>query len=1176
MSDPVALATEAQRAAADPKCDAFVVANAGTGKTKVLVDRVTRLLMTGAAPDRILCLTYTKAAASEMQERLFDRLGQWSVLPDEPLRQEIETATGTPPPQGDLPTARRLFARALETPGGLKVQTIHAFCERLIRQFPQESGVSPGFRVLDEAEAANLIAASRAGIARAAMEAPDSPAARAFELLAERVDDMTGDRLAGALTGKRLMLAAALDRLGGFEGVQAAIHARLDVDPADTESAVKEAAWAALPRAALEQARDALNAGAKTDVKAGAALDLALAAETGAMAFEYLVQACLTQAGDVPKNGVGTKGARAACPALIDLFGDREAPGGATETVLYTLDKLRRLNCAEMSCAVFALAEGLNASYERRKKARRALDYDDLIALARRLLQLSGAREWVRYKLDGGIGHILVDEAQDTAPPQWDLVAALTEEFFAGTGAEHELRTLFAVGDEKQSIYSFQGADPARFLEETRRYHALAEAGGRSPVMRPLQVSFRSAPAVLESVDAVLAGDVSAQLLPGGPPGGDIPVHRSARFDRETHPGAVELWAPVPVPEAPEEEDPWDPVDKPAPGNAQEQLAERIAATVKAWTQGGLEVAEGKSHRPAHAGDVMILLRRRSGFFYEIIRQLKKYGVPVAGADRLVLTDQQVVRDLLSLARFALLPEDDLSLAETLKSPLFDPCGKAAPPIDDEALFDLCHPREKHETVWKTLQKSGDPRFAEAKDTLADMLAQVGRLPPYAFFAHLLNHVGAEGESYRRRLLRRLGPEAEDPLEEFLNRALAHQGRDAPSLQRFVQEMERDSSEVKREMEGAGHAARVMTVHGSKGLEAPLVILPDTTQTPKARTLGLFEDEACGAIWSPYKGEDSPLAAGLRAAEEEKDYGEYLRLLYVAMTRARDRLIVCGYRHGRRGKPGSPTGEGRLDEGCWHQLVEAGLKRLGAEADERDGLEIARYGAPEHWLGAQTALDGGETALPGWIRRPAAEEQAALRSVAPSHIGEDMDADAPGFSPLEDESGRRWRRGSLIHKLLELLPEAAPERRTDAARQYLARQPELDGDEREEIKRAVFKVLDDPAFAPLFAPGSRAEVSVVGTAPELGPRSVNGQIDRLVVTGTDVLIVDYKTNRPPPEDAAGVDPAYATQLAAYRAVLRQIFPDRQVRCALLWTESGKLMEIPSDRLDAAIAGLAIS
>ncbi len=1176
MSDPVALATEAQRAAADPKRDAFVVANAGTGKTKVLVDRVTRLLMTSAAPDRILCLTYTKAAASEMQERLFDRLGQWSVLEDDPLRAEVEKATGAPPPQDDLPKARRLFARALETPGGLKVQTIHAFCERLIRQFPQESDVTPGFRVLEEAEAANLIAASRAEIARAALDAPDSPPAKAFELLAERVDDMTGDRLVSALTGERLMLGRALDRLGGFDGVQAAIYARLSVDPADTEQSVKEAAWNALPRAALERARDALNAGTKTDVKAGAALDLALAAETGALAFDFLAQACLTQAGDVPKNGTGTKGARAACSTLTDLFGDREAPGSATDAVLYTLDTLRRLNCAEMSRAVFALAEGLNASYERRKKARRALDYDDLIALARRLLQLSDARDWVRYKLDGGIDHILVDEAQDTAPDQWDLVAALTEEFFAGTGTEHDPRTLFAVGDEKQSIYSFQGADPARFLEETRRYHGLAEAGGRSPVMRPLQVSFRSAPSVLETVDAVFADEVAGQLLPNGPPGGDITAHRSARFDRETHPGAVELWAPVPVPEAPEAENPWTPVDAPSPGNAQEQLARRIAATVKGWIEGGLEVAEGKGHRPAHAGDVMILLRRRSGFFYEIIRQLKSHGVPVAGADRLVLTDQQVARDLLSLARFALLPEDDLSLAETLKSPLFHPCDKPEPPIDDAALFDLCHPRDRYQTVWEALRGTNDPRFTEAKDALADTLAQVGRLSPYAFFAHLLNHVGPEGESYRRRLLRRLGPEAEDPLEEFLNRALAHQGKDAPSLQRFVQEMERDSSEVKREMEGAGRSVRVMTVHGSKGLEAPLVILPDTTQTPKARTLGLFEDAACGAIWSPYKGEDAPLAADLRAAEEEKDYGEYLRLLYVAMTRARDRLIVCGYRHGRRGKPGLPTEEGRLDEGCWHQLVQAGLNRLGAEDAEREGLEISRHGADETWLGRGDERDGGGTPLPGWIRQPAAEEQAALRSVAPSHIDEDMDAAAPGFSPLEDESGRRWRRGSLIHKLLELLPEAAPGRRAAAAAQYLSRQPELDDAEREDITRAVFKVLDDPAFAPLFAPGSRAEVSVVGAAPELGPRSVNGEIDRLVVTETDVLIVDYKTNRPPPEDVADVDPAYATQLAAYRAVLRQVFPDRVIRCALLWTESGKLMEIPSDRLDAAIAGLTVS
>jgi len=1163
----VADANAAQLQAADPAIDAFVIANAGTGKTKVLVDRVTRLLLKGAAPDRILCLTYTKAAASEMQERLFDQLGAWSVEDDDALKAKLAGVTGRAPRDEDVPPARRLFARALETPGGLKVQTIHAFCERLLRQFPVEAGAPPGFDVLEDAEAARLAGAARGEIAERALTDPAGPEASALTVLAEQVDDRTSEALFRALVDERAALSEALAAHGGVSGAMDAVRARLGIEAGATPASARDSALAAAPRAAMERAADHLRSGTKTDVAAADRIDACLAAESPEAVYEALKALCLTRTGEVPVNGVGTKGARAACPTLVDLFGDRDAPGSLTQALLDAEAALRAIACAERTGALFTLAEAMIAAYERRKAARRALDFADLIELCRALLLQSEARDWVRYKLDGGIDHILVDEAQDTAPRQWELVDALAEEFFAGEGGHETPRSLFAVGDEKQSIYSFQGADPARFLAQVQQFIGRAEAASRPAEQIPMQTSFRSSPAILAAVDRVFRDeDAALRLLPGRPPGGDLPRHVSGRPDAADRPGAVELWPAVPVPDDPGEEDPWAPVDAPAPDNAPSRLAALIADAVKGWIEAGVEVWDRSVYRPMHAGDVMILLTRRGGLFYEIIRRLKLAGVEVAGADRLTLAEQQVVRDLLSIARFALLPEDDLSLAEALKSPLFHPCDRKIPPIDDDALFDLCHGRRSD--LWSALRATADPRFAEARDVLGALLGRVGIDPPYALFAGLLNRLGRDGASLKARVTRRLGREAEDALDEFLSRALAHQSAGAPSLQRFAQAMERESSDVKRELGPAGRAARVMTVHGAKGLEAPLVILPDTTMTPKSRSLGLFEDESCGFLWSPYKGEDPGPAATLREAADARGYGEYLRLLYVAMTRARDRLVVCGHRHGQAGRTG-----GRVDPDSWHARVEAALDGEAEPVDTPAGRGL-RLGADAAPASAAAAPAAAAAPLPDWIARPARVEADAPRVVAPSRLQVDEAEERPGFSPLEDEAGMRYRRGSLIHKLLEILPEAPPGERSEAARLFLERQPELDEAARADIADSVFRVLEHPEFSAVFGPGSRAEVSVSGGAPGL-PEGVvvNGQIDRLAVTDHAVLVVDYKTNRPPPETVADTDAAYLRQMAAYRAVLRDIFPGRSVACALLWTESATLMTLPDAALDDALAGL---
>jgi len=1163
MNDPIARASRQQAQAADPARDAFVIANAGSGKTKVLVDRVTRLLLDGARPDGVLCLTYTKAAASEMQERLFARLGEWAVLNDASLGAKLTELAGAETAESGLDKARRLFARALETPGGLKVQTIHAFCERLLRRFPLEAGVPPGFSVLEDSEAAALIAGARDALPARADREPQSGLAEALAFLAEEVADKESEAMMARLIEARPRHQAILRRLGGPEAAQRAVYERLNIDPGATPETIKAGAVANLPRESLERCAEALARGGANDVKAAPYLELAARADvTGA--YEALIAACFTKEGELIKKGLGGKQARQECPELAELFGDRESPGPVSQALLDGEAALARLTCARASAAAIALSGALTETYEAAKRIRRAVDFTDLIDRASLLLRQSDARDWVRYKLDGGIDHILIDEAQDTAPAQWDLVDALTEEFFAGEDERNPGRSLFAVGDEKQSIYSFQGAEPERFLSQTQDYVIRAQAARRPSEAFQLDVSFRSAPAVLGAVDAVFASETAIKILPDRPPGGDLARHESARPDRETRSGLVELWAPAPQPEPGPDEDPWTaPVDAPSPGSAPERLAEAIAAETSGWLDAGMIVWDrDEGDRPIRAGDVMILLRRRNAFFYEIIRQLKRAGVPVAGADRLTLTEQQAVRDLLALARFALQPEDDLSLAEALKSPWLHPAGAAQPPIDDAALFDLAYGRKGR--LWPALKACDDPRFAEARTLLQAMRGRVDIDTPYAFYAGLLNHVGADGISLRARILRRLGEEAEDALDEFLSRAMAHQSRGAPSLTRFVAEMSRDLSDIKREMSADASAVRVMTVHGAKGLESPVVILPDTTQKPAARMHGLFEDDDCGLIWSPYKSGEPELAAALRERREAREYGEYLRQLYVAMTRAKDRLLVCGYRHGKGG---------RVDDESWHALIHNALLTQGAVIETPFG-EGLRLGAPETMRAAAERASPAGAPTPDWLNAPWRDDsKPPRRRAAPSSLA-DMEAGGRAYSPLEDEVGERFLRGSIIHKLLEILPELPAETRETAAQTYLDRRAELDSAAREDILSSALSVLNDAQFAPLFGPGSRAEVSVVGGAEAL-PEGVviNGQVDRLVTSGDSVLVVDYKTNRPPPADPESVDPAYIRQMAAYRAVLANVFPGKAIRCALLWTETAHLMEIESERMDAALAWL---
>jgi ATP-dependent helicase/nuclease subunit A len=1111
--------------AADPGASVFVTANAGSGKTKVLVDRIARLLLEGSKPSAFLCITYTKAAAAEMQRRLFERLGAWCVADDATLAAELAKLGANP---ADLGAARALFARALETPGGLKIQTIHAFCERLLARFPLEAGVPPGFDIADEPRAAFLL-----GKARADAALSDAAPKQAFERFAARLTGDTLEALLDRLALRRGDFRRFAARLQGGASAEAALRNRHGVRD-DVEGLARsvrgQVDWNALARAA-----EALAGSSANDIKLGKRIEAALAAkDEGARAsIEAVLKIALKSDGDAYEKLV-TKTFAAQHAWLDAAMHELKALCEATREQLNAIDR------AEDAVAALKLALHLDRAYDAAKQRAGVLDFDDLIEHAQALLRRADAAPWVLYKLDGGLDHILIDEGQDTSPVQWELIAPLQDEFFAGRGARERIRTMFAVGDPKQSIYGFQGADPDRFLDEARKLLEHAMRAERKFAAPTLETSFRSSPEVLRAVDATFAD----KPLVRAPPGAFDEVRHLAW--RANEPGVVEVW-PLAMRPPPAQAMAWDaPLDVEFGASVHAHLAMTIARQIKAMIVAREAVWEKGAPRPMKAGDVLALVRTRGALFRELIKAFKRVGLPVAGADRMVLRDELAVEDCLALMRVALDPGDDLALACMLKGPWCDLDD------DDADIYPLAYGRAPGESLHQRLLASTTEKYASARAFVAELSARAGA-DAFAFLSWALESVH-DGQSGWRRVLGRLGPEARDPLEELLQRALKPSAHAAPSLQRFLYDIEFDAGQVKRELEAETDAVRVMTVHGAKGLEAPLVILPDATGpvSDKPDEGLMFED---GPYVSFRDKDDDSAVAKARAAHKQRMASEHWRLLYVAMTRARDRLIVCGAQRGN-----SKLGEA---EASWRAAVEQGLRTLGASPCETPFGEGLRYGAPLI-AEPQAAAEIDKPAQPAWLDAPFAAS-ARSSSAAPSRFAQ---FDPALFSP-RGAGQRRFRRGRLIHGLLERLPDIPAARRNEAGRAWLARQG-ADAAECESFTREALAVIEDRRWAGLFGPNSRAEAPIVGT---YSGAAVRGIVDRLAIDADTVTVLDFKTDRPAPASADLVPDAYVAQLALYREVLRAIFPGKSVSCALLWTEAPLLMEVPQAQLDRVLSGL---
>jgi len=1107
-------ATRAQITAARPDTSTWLSANAGSGKTRVLTDRVARLLLDKVEPQHILCLTYTKAAASEMQNRLFKRLGEWAMMEDNALQSALrDLGVLKDIPAEQLREARTLFAQAIETPGGLKIQTIHSFCASLLRRFPLEAGVSPQFKEIED-RAAELL---RADILDAMADGPQA------HLVTDLAAHYTGESFASltqAITGKREL----------FDTLPDDLRPLFDL-PEDFD-------LNALPREVMDEAvarwmPDAIAVFAAQKTKTMPVLADGLRKidfnDPTFADLEKLKAQLLTQKMELRKS-FPTKDAKADLGPLLTPFED------LAQRAYESHDLQMRARSVSRTGALHRFAKVFIAQYETEKQRRGWLDFDDLILRARALLNDPKVAAWVLYRIDGGIDHILVDEAQDTSPRQWDVIEKLADEFASGAGARDDqtARTLFVVGDKKQSIYSFQGADPREFDLKRATFQQSLEEAQLSFQNQSLDYSFRSSPAILRAVDQTF------NTLPE--PRMDAPMTHLAFKD--ALPGRVDLWPVVEADKQDEDEADWtDPVDRKSPQHHTVILAEQIAAQIKHLVEGDHYIpdeADDRSmiRRRITAGDFLILVRgRKTGLFSEIIRACKAAELPIAGADRLKVGAELAVRDIGALLSFLSTPDDGLSLATALRSPLFG--------WSEQDLFTLANGRAPKLDLWQSLRTQED-RYPDTLSVLHDLRGQVDFLRPYDLIERILTrHHG------RYNLLARMGTEAEDGIDALLGQALAYERTEVPSLTGFLEWMQADDLEIKRQIDSASDQIRVMTVHGAKGLEAPIVILPDTGRKDVSVKSEIITLDGV-PIWKP----NAPdMTKGIAARIDElkaEQTEEGLRLLYVAMTRAEKWLIVAA------------AGDLPKENTSWYQMAEEALCHLNAvpfQDGPSNGIRHEEPGWNELPMVAVTPKISKTPVLEPIFNTDPPASPLRRKVVTPSDLG---GAKALGGEAGMDEDDAK-SYGSVVHMLLEHLSPLEPDQREDAAEQLLRHTNPVFA---ENALAETLAVLNTPALTHVFAPQTLAEVPITA---DLGSERLYGIIDRLIVTPDHILAIDFKTNRTVPDMPASCPEGLLRQMGAYAHALKAVYPDKTVETAILWTYTGSLMSLPDDVVIAALA-----
>ena len=1116
------MATLAQIRASNPDGSTWLSANAGSGKTRVLTDRVARLLLEGVSPENILCLTYTKAAASEMQNRLFERLGKWAMLDDRNLRNSL-TKLGLELRlnKQTFKQARTLFARAIEVPGSLKIQTIHSFCSSLLRRFPLEAGVSPNFTEIDEWTAQALCTEILEKISTD--EIDSISLANVSKFLSDvNLTDLLTDILKNRTVLSKFKSHSEICSEFGLNGnVSFEECLNKNFDSKDLK--------------VIKILRESMKNGGVRDKAAAKKLSNIKSIN---LEFIKTLEDILLYKGSTEKRPeYSAKTNSFASKALLNEFLNSSIEQINKLAARIEVFRQTRISyeTSEKICALYDFSRVFLNHYTNEKLLRGWLDFDDLILKTQKLLIDPTIAAWVLYRLDGGIDHILIDEAQDTSPTQWRIIEKISQEFYAGEGSRDKInRTLFVVGDKKQSIYSFQGADTFELNRIQKKFKKRFDEAAKPLKELSLQYSFRSSPTILRFVDSILEKPESK--------------NESELESTENHisfysklPGRVDLWPSIEKAEQPKDTEWQSPVDMPGKEDERVRLACLIADQINTLISSNSLIPERTGNdyvmRKISAGDFLILVQRRSVLFHEIIKACKKRGLPISGADRLKLMDEIAVKDLIALLSFLSSPQDDLSLATVLKSPLFS--------WSERELFDLAHDREDR-FLWEELKKRSDI-FTHEYLVLNNLLASIDYLRPYELLEKILNQY-----SGRANLISRLGAEAEDAIDALLSLSIDYEKQETPSLTGFLSWVSTSGFEIKRQLTKQENQIRVMTIHGAKGLESPIVILPETQK----RKVELRDKILVGekiAVWNNKKGEASRNEEEIKSKKIQALEAERSRLLYVAITRAETWFIAMS--------------AGQLDDKCWYEKIKNSLQSSKAKKQifpTGEGLRLEEG----NWSSAKEEKEyqskKSRNKLPDWIKKVSFENKVQPKYLIPSDLGGSKTL-SKGNGLSEEEAALH---GSRVHKLLELLPKYSSQDWPEYSLKMLKANRLFDGPPNVEnaIKEAL-SVLTDPKFSYIFAKDVLSEVPFSAQLPNLKNQKIYGIIDRLIVGGNNVQIIDFKTNSTVPKTANKIPLGILRQMGAYKLAIEEIYPGKEVSCYILWTAIKKIDHLEEDLLD---------
>lgn len=1066
----------------------WVDASAGTGKTKTLVDRVLSLLLEGVPLRKILCITFTKAAATEMKVRVLDQLQSWLLLDDINLMERVLALMEHPETlKKSAPQCREIFVQVVDHLDALRIQTIHSFCQEILNLFPLEAQIPPSFEMIDESESHLIFKEAFHQTLR------DQTITEAFRLLLNfyqqgAIETMIQDILGDALLATELEATA-------FETPQVVLNITFQDAP---------------PFALSPEIIDALMQTTKGDQTLIQGLITWHTSAKDLKAFQRYKTLYLTQKNE-PRARLCSKKILDMHPQFQDILESQ------ADWVTQKNGALQELQAHQVTQALCCVAQKVKKSFTTLKTQRGVLDYDDLIQNTKNLLAHTPDAEWIRFKLDGGVDHILVDEAQDTSPYQWQILISLMADFFSGNSATEVRRSVFIVGDPKQSIYSFQGANADYFRQLKRSMEDYVTASQNPWKTVKLEKSFRSNAAILNVVDHILSKQ--SVLLQEAVEEFHNVQHESARHQDG---GIVELW-PLITPD--KDSAPSQDLDDDIPPLALTQvLAQKIADKIK-------EILVHKTmlpsqNRVATPGDILILVQRRNRFMYDLIKSLKAHNIPVNGPDRLKLCEQIYIQDLMAFGSFLILPEDDFNLACLLKSPLFNLTDQ-----DLEAL--IFHKNESH-SLWQALKNNA--AYAPIYAYLKEYLNRVDYLSPFELYQHLM----IQGQG-RIKFRARFGSEADDGIDAFLKMTLDGSLHKHETLRQFLSRLITHQPEIKRDFSSAGSGAvRIMTAHGAKGLQAPIVFMPDTTRIPKELNVLLWDPTDQKVHWNAPSKSATNTIKSLKSSERDKMYTEYLRLLYVALTRPQDQLYIGGWQT-----------KLNTQKSSWYDLIQETLRELNTTScPVSKSLTYTAVQERHISFDAQkfeTTVNDNIVDIPSWFSTPAKYERSAQETIAPSH-------DPTSTKSVQDAYAEQRAEGTLLHKLLEH-PQQAPE--------IFKQHKVVDPQKKMDLLDLVQRTLENPEFKELLDLPCLKEMPIMGT---IDGKLVKGQIDRVVIEEDCLTIIDYKSDQIYPKKPEDIPPKYVAQLKAYETLMRPLYPNKEIVCKILWIRHQKMDSITPEMI----------